>query len=336
MDPNAHNDEENFDFEDEAQVDVPAATEGDDEFEIVTTETQFDNPEDEGRPVATADTPVTDVTDEDLDKIQKESIRTRLKALSAQAHEQRRRAEIAEQEKAELMRALRVSQERTFTTTAAAVSAARQALQAQLDTATREYKEAHETGDVDKQLAAQMKLQQVTSQLSTIPDDAAVQRDVEAERARLAAQMQAAQAQQQQASVDPRVAAWVQKNPWFETDPVLREAAIVADRQLQADGTVPVGSDVYFAAIETAVKALFPKKFASMSPPAPPPPPSSSRVAPVVRSNTPANGAKQGKKTITFTPAMRSIALQLAPPGMKESDALLAYAKEYARLNPGS
>jgi hypothetical protein len=333
MDPNAHNDEEDFNFEDEAPA-GSVVVEDEDEFEIVTTETQFANPEDEGRPVATADTPVTEVTDEDLDKIQKESIRTRMKALSAQAHEQRRRAEIAEQERAELLRALRVSQERTFTTTAAAVSAARQALQAQLDTATREYKEAHEIGDVDKQLAAQMKLQQVTSQLSMVPDDATVQRDVEAERARLAAQMQAQQAQQ--ATFDPRVTAWVKKNPWFDTDPVLREAATLAARQLEVDGAVPVGSDAYFSAIETAVKAIFPKKFASMSPPAPPPPPSSSRVAPVVRSNTAANGAKTGKKTITFTPAMRSIALQLAPPGMKESDALLAYAKEYARLNPGS
>lgn len=69
------------------------------------------------------------------------------------------------------------------------------------------------------------------------------------------------QVQQQQAQpTDQRYEGWVGKNPWFQSDQEMTEAALEHHDHLAANG-VRVGSDTYYQQIDRKMRELFPDNF---------------------------------------------------------------------------
>ena len=114
-------------------------------------------------------------------------------------------------------------------------------LDAQLEQAKKNYKEAHDAGDVDKMFDAQQALAKIS---------------IEQERHRIAKERQDAMAQQvptepqpqqqpqRQPVVDPKAQAWAEENEWFGSDVVMTNTAMGIHQKLEQEG-IDVSSDEY-------------------------------------------------------------------------------------------
>lgn len=307
-----------FDF----TLDAPAQEE---DIDVAVSDPEYSRPDDAGKPVATADSPVDEITDEDLENYRDEKVRKRIQRLTAQAHEQRRRAEEEAARNAELTRLLKDAATGRAVLLQTTAKLSRSALEAQLAQAAEGLKQARESGDIDKEIAQQTALTRITQQLASIPPDDAVTRDVEAERARMDAMLNRPAAPE--TTLSQQTADWISRNQWFNTDPAMRNAAIGAHSLVVQAGVAP-DTPEYFARIEGAVSAMFPGKVSmASSPPAPKALPKASSAAPVVRT------APNGKQRVTLTPAQRDLAIEILGPAFDNDPqkAMMAYARELAK-----
>ena len=177
-------------------------------------------------------------------------------------------------------------------------------LDAQLEQAKKNYRDAHEAGDVDKMFDAQQALSKIS---------------IEQERHRIAKDRQEAQVKQveqqiqqpqqpqqpQQAPVDPKAQAWAEKNEWFGEDQVMTSTAMGIHQKLSEEG-FDLSSDEYYDEIDRQLKNLFPEKFNNGRANG-----GSARVAPA---DTSASRKKQGRRTVRLTPSQVAIAKKLNVP----------------------
>jgi len=130
-----------------------------------------------------------------------------------------------------------------------------------------ELKSAIETGDTDRQMAAQERI----TQLTLAADKHAQAKASRAAQAAQAEQQQAyaqQQAQQQQYQPAPRQAApdqkaeeWASKNDWFGEDDAMTFAAFGLHKKLvQEEGFDPASND-YYDALDSRMKNAFPHRF---------------------------------------------------------------------------
>ena len=177
-------------------------------------------------------------------------------------------------------------------------------LDAQLEQAKKNYRDAHEAGDVDKMFDAQQALSKIS---------------IEQERHRIAKDRQEAQVKQveqqaqqpqqpqqpQQAPVDPKAQAWAEKNEWFGEDQVMTSTAMGIHQKLSEEG-FDLSSDEYYDEIDRQLKNLFPDKFNTGRANG-----GSARVAPA---DTSASRKKQGRRTVRLSPSQVAIAKKLNVP----------------------
>jgi hypothetical protein len=178
-------------------------------------------------------------------------------------------------------------------------------LDAQLDQAKKNYREAHEAGDVDKMFDAQQALSKIS---------------IEQERHRIAKDRQDAQSKQvadqpqsgaqpqpqpQAAPVDPKAQAWAEKNDWFGDDQVMTSTAMGIHQKLSEEG-FDLSSDEYYDEIDRQLKGLFPDKFTTERTNG-----GSARVAPA---DTSASRKKQGRRTVRLSPSQVAMAKKLNVP----------------------
>ena len=131
----------------------------------------------------------------------------------------------------------------------------------EVDKASRNYKEAYDSGDSDKLLEAQqemiraqLKLDKAKNFRPTVQND---QNDV-----------QLAPQRSQNPQMDPKVASWVSKNPWFvdQNKRSMRRYAEGVHEDLEARyGRGYIGTNEYYAAIDKEVQHRFPEEFGSSS-----------------------------------------------------------------------
>lgn len=124
----------------------------------------------------------------------------------------------------------------------------------QLEMAKRKYKEAHEAGDVDAQLEAQQILNVMQSRLERaknfkLPTLQTENFDV-----------QTPQQQQPVPKPDDRVMRWQESNPWFGQDEEMTAAALGLHEKLKRSGVV-VGSEDYYAKLDSTMRKRFPENF---------------------------------------------------------------------------
>ena len=175
-------------------------------------------------------------------------------------------------------------------------------LDAQLEQAKKNYRDAHEAGDVDKMFDAQ----QALSKISIEQERHRIAKDrQEAQVKQVEQQAQQPQAQPQQAPVDPKAQAWAEKNEWFGEDQVMTSTAMGIHQKLSEEG-FDLSSDEYYDEIDRQLKTLFPDKFNTGRANG-----GSARVAPA---DTSASRKKQGRRTVRLTPSQVAIAKKLNVP----------------------
>ena len=175
-------------------------------------------------------------------------------------------------------------------------------LDAQLEQAKKNYRDAHEAGDVDKMFDAQ----QALSKISIEQERHRIAKDTqEAQVKEVEQQTQQPQAQPQQTPVDPKAQAWAEKNEWFGEDQVMTSTAMGIHQKLSEEG-FDLSSDEYYDEIDRQLKNLFPEKFNNGRANG-----GSARVAPA---DTSASRKKQGRRTVRLTPSQVAIAKKLNVP----------------------
>ena len=128
--------------------------------------------------------------------------------------------------------------------------------------AKRKYREAYDSGDPDQIADAQQSLTEATLKVDKAknfkPTVQAEENDVQP----------VPQRQEAQPQMDPKVASWVSRNPWFvdQSKRAMRKYAEGVHEELaERYGRGFIGTDEYFASIDKEVKKRFPEEFASSS-----------------------------------------------------------------------
>ena len=190
-----------------------------------------------------------------------EKVKVRLKQMKKVWHDERRAKEQELREKNEAVAyAQRLMEENRRLKTSVSqnesilVGSFKQNAEFQLAQAEREYKEAYETGDTDKLLEAQKKLNRALSAAERISSYVPTLQEVDAPVQE--------QQQVQIPRTDPKTAAWQERNTWFGTDPEMTASALGLHQKLELErGSQFVGSDEYFSAIDKTMRKRFPEYF---------------------------------------------------------------------------
>ena len=171
-----------------------------------------------------------------------------------------------------------------------------------------ELKTAIETGDTDRQLAAQEKI----SQLAVAADrhaQARAQREAQAAQMQAEVQQPVYQPAPQTQRPDPKAEDWAANNEWFGEDSAMTFAAFGIHKELINDKGMDGTSDEYYDALDSRMREAFPHKFEDRGEEVSQTRQPSQTVAGVSR---PTKGGR-GKK-VRLTPSQVSIAKRLGVP----------------------
>lgn len=258
-------------------------------------------------------TPPDELTDEELESYS-EKVRKRLQHFSKGYHDQRRAAEQAAREKAELeaFTARLVEENKKLKGTVgenqkAMLEQAKRMAERELEEAKSKFKSAYDAGESDAVVAAQEEL--TTAKLK-------------AERVnnlKLPALQESETEVQPQPSappVDDRAVKWQQDNSWFGQDDEMTAFALGLHQKLVKQGIDP-RSDDYYEKINSRMRQVFPDSFDDVEdePEEPKPRRKTNVVAPATRSTAP--------KKIVLTQTQVALAKRLGVP-------LEEYAKQVA------
>lgn len=297
-------DEFTFNFPDETVIDTGGKDVEEPEIEVID-----DTPEeDRGRepmPKEIVDELEADELEEYTDKV-----KTRLKQMKKVWHDERREKERVLREQQEALSAAQrlLDENKRLRQTLSQgegtlVATAKQAAELEAAQARREYKEAYESGDSDKLVDAQDKLTNANYKLQQINNyqPVALQDDDFG--------VQIPQPQIQAPQIDPKTAAWQERNSWWGTDEEMTASALGLHQKLERErGPQYVGSDEYWGVIDKTMRRRFPEYFGEEEPPARGPRTrSESRSAQVV---APASRSTSAKK-VRLTSTQLSIAKRL-------------------------
>ena len=131
----------------------------------------------------------------------------------------------------------------------------------EVEKASRNYKEAYDSGDSDKLLEAQQEMIRAQLKLDKAKNFRPTVQNEEND-------VQLAPQRTQNPQMDPKVASWVAKNPWFvdQNKRSMRRYAEGVHEDLEARyGRGFIGTDEYYAAIDKEVQRRFPEEFAGAS-----------------------------------------------------------------------
>lgn len=128
-------------------------------------------------------------------------------------------------------------------------------LEMEMSQAEKDLKEAHESGDTDKMIAAQKKLTEVSFKSERVKN----YRPAPLQQAEPPVQMR-----QPAIKADPTAVAWQQENSWFggkdREEKLMTSMALAMHEQLIEEG-VRVSSPEYYRRIDETVRQRFPERF---------------------------------------------------------------------------
>jgi hypothetical protein len=253
-------DMDEFEFPDEKESEQETKSQQDEDFEI---EVEDDTPEpDRGRQPL----PMNVVEDLEKDELEEysDNVKTKLKQLKKVWHDERREKERAYREQQEAIEfAKKVMHEnnslkgrlshgeKTF------IDTYKSAAELELDSAKKAYKEAYDRGDPDQILEAQDRISQANYKLQKareyVPslqyEESVVQSAPEAPAPR----------------VDPKSAAWQERNQWFGRDPEMTSLALGLHQKLVSEyGESYPSTDEYWNKVDTTIRRRFPEYFEGM------------------------------------------------------------------------
>lgn len=259
-------------------------------------------------------TPPDDLTDEELESYS-EKVKKRLQHFSKGYHDQRRAAEQAAREKAELeaMAARLVEENKKLKGTVgqnqqAMLEQAKKMAEREVEEAKVKFKQAYDAGESDAVVAAQDELTAAKLKADRVnnlklpslqEDETEVQTQVTAP------------------VVDERATKWQQDNSWFGSDDEMTSFALGLHQKLVKQGINP-RSDEYYEKINSRMRQVFPDAFDDIEEDEPEetkPRRKTNVVAPATRSTAP--------KKIVLTQTQVALAKRLGVP-------LEEYAKQVA------
>ena len=238
--------------------------------------------------------PPEEVTNEELENYS-DKVKKRIQHFSKGYHDERRAKEAAERQKEEAVVYAQklVAENKKLktdgdTTHNAFVATAKNAAEAQLEAAKREYKQAYDSGETDAIVEAQTKLN--TAQIRADKVAGIKPRTIQKEES-LQPQQNTVQSQAdtQQAPVrDERAEAWRDENPWFGSNDEMTALALGLHNKLTREKISP-RSDEYYERINSRMREVFPTEFDEgiEDEPETPKKKSSNVVAPATRSTKP-------------------------------------------------
>tara|TARA_R110002096_G_scaffold190674_3_gene371840 strand:- start:2470 stop:3444 length:975 start_codon:yes stop_codon:yes gene_type:complete len=186
---------------------------------------------------------------------------------------------------------------------------------AQLEQAKQQYKEAHQSGDIDLITEANQNIAQYAAELTQADQtEARFKRTVSRPQAAPEPAYQPAPSAgyQEQAprQIDAKAESWATKNEWFGNDSDMTDAAMQIHTSLVTqEGFLPTG-DAYYTELDTRMRKNFPSKFGTT------PKPRMGNGQPAV---TPGGGGnpparKPGKKNVRLSASQVAIAKKLGVP----------------------
>lgn len=256
---------------------------------------------------------------EKLDKEELENysqeVRERFKQAKKVYHDERREKESAIRERQEAIEATRrlLEENKRIKSMLSSgekeyVAAVKNSTEMQLEMAKKAYREAYDTGDIDKQIEAQELITKATMQLEKVNNFKLP--PLQEEKFEVKPQQQV-----QVQRPDDRVMRWQQQNPWFGQDEEMTASALGLHEKLKRNGVV-VGSEDYYSTLDKTMRKRFPEHFGE------PEPEVVTRKAPSVVA--PANRTTSSKR-IKLKETQRAIAKKL---GITDEQ----YAREVLKL----
>jgi hypothetical protein len=228
----------------------------------VDIEIQDDTPaEDRGREPLPKH--IVDELDQDELEEYSDKVKVRLKQMKKVWHDERRAKEAALREQQEAITiAQKVYEEnqrlrsRLSEGEKSLVDTAKGAAELELEMAKKAYKEAYEAGDVDRVIEAQAKLNEVTYKLQRVKEYKPSLQEQEKE-------VNSGQAQQQAPvqvpRLDPKTAAWQERNSWWGVDEEMTALALGFHQKLEKQyGRQYVGTDEYWSKVDETMRRRFP------------------------------------------------------------------------------
>ena len=259
-------------------------------------------------------TPPDDLTDEELESYS-EKVKKRLQHFSKGYHDQRRAAEQASREKAELeaMAARLVEENKKLKGTVgqnqqAMLEQAKKMAEREVEEAKAKFKQAYDAGESDAVVAAQDELTAAklkADRVNNLKLPSLQENETEV------------QTQVTAPVVDERATKWQQDNSWFGSDDEMTSFALGLHQKLVKQGINP-RSDEYYEKINSRMRQVFPDAFDDIEDDEPEdtkPRRKTNVVAPATRSTAP--------KKIVLTQTQVALAKRLGVP-------LEEYAKQVA------
>ena len=254
--------------------------------------------------------PPSEVTDSELEEYS-EKVQKRIKQFSKGYHDERRRAEAAQREREEAIRYAqklieenRKLQEAQTKSHAALLEQAKARTAAELEQAKRIYKEAYESGDADRVVAAQEALTTAKIRADKVANfkPAPLQTETTPVKQEVIAPAPSPEP-------DRKAIEWQKANPWFGSDDEMTSLALGLHQKLVREG-VDTRSDEYYERINRRMREVFPQQFEDdeevPSKPANKPSKKANVVAPATRSTAP--------KKVVLTQTQVALAKRLGVP----------------------
>lgn len=303
-------DKTEFKFPDEKEPEAKQEAKSNDGFEF-DIEVVDDTPEqDQNR--KPLEEPVNEVTDDELTKYD-ESVQKRIKKITHGYHDERRAKEAALREREEALKfAQQIIEENkrlkgsVQQNTTALVEQAKHAASLELEQAKKAYKDAYESFDADKVVAAQEALTAAKIKVERLSNyrPPAVKEESTLQTPQNNVQINTESAP---APSDPKALAWQEKNQWFGQDEEMTSFALGLHQKLVREG-VDTRSDEYYNRLNKRLRQVFPENFSDASEKSEEKPKrtSSNVVAPASRNVAP--------KKITLTQTQVALAKKLRIP----------------------
>lgn len=205
---------------------------------------------------------------EELEKDEAEEYSQRVKERMAQLkkvwHDERREKEAAAREREEAVKyAQRLMEENkrlksTLTSGEKSyVEVAKQAVEHEMELATRTYREAYDLGDTDKIIEAQKRMNDAQYKLAQIQNyRPQYENALQEEQNRVNIQPESIQAPK----LSEKDRSWQEKNDWFGTNRRMTSFALGVHEDLVEEGFRP-GSDEYYRRVDNEVQKRFPEYF---------------------------------------------------------------------------
>lgn len=201
--------------------------------------------------------PPEELTDEELQSYS-DKVRNRIQKFSKGYHDQRRAAEQAAREKAELeaitSRLLEENKRLKGTVgenQKVLLDQAKAAAEREIEEAKAKFKQAYDAGDSDGVVSAQEELTAAKIKMEKVANFKLPPLQQEENRV---------QSQVSAPAVDDRAVDWQKANPWFGSDDEMTSFALGLHQKLVKQGINP-SSDEYYEKINTRMRQVFPDSF---------------------------------------------------------------------------